>query len=66
MGNHIKIFNGHNKNRKDVYKNEILISRHYYINDEIQINLIKIATKEDKNISAIVRIALNEYIQKNK
>lgn len=48
--------------RNDVYKGEKLISRHYFITDEIHIELIKLATENNMNISAIVRVALKQYI----
>lgn len=50
--------------RTDVYKKEILISRHYWITDEIQINLIKISTVNNVNLSFVVRKALKQYILK--
>lgn len=65
MKNHIKIFNGKKNKRPDVYNDEVLISRHYWISDKIHIELIKLSTLKGINISAIVRLALKEYIENN-
>lgn len=45
---------------------EKLISRHYRINDEIHISLMKIVTIKGNSISFHVRKALKQYINKNK
>jgi hypothetical protein len=55
----------HKLKREDVYKGEVLISRHYWISDKIQIELIRISSKQGGNLSLHVRNALKDYIEKN-
>lgn len=66
MINISKQFNGKSKKRPVRKEGKKLVSKHYWIDKEIEIDLIKIASFDNNNISEIVREGLNEYINKRK